>query len=309
MSFYASTNEKSWLPSSKAIRISCLARLFVVIVFTCVAREGSQNLLRFCVVFIVLNGLIWRPWFSGRIADCGSADPSSILGGRPFLIDAGGTPAYAITSKKYEKLLQKIDKENVILILDTFDLSRKERTISVNSAKIKFQIEVKDVNLSADAVPAPKSYVVNGEISPELKTYLNLLINNCKTLREFMNSLIKYVAKDLKTCLLEDVLASIKERVKKIVEKTQITARAVCPVCNKFNKIILREKTCCGADVLETGRYVPQDGYLRPFLLLAGIIPAISDKDALTLFINRCEELGIEPKYVMINNKNAEGEV
>ena len=226
-------------------------------------------------------------------------------------IDIGGTPAFVINAREYEVILQKFSKERVILVLDPFDLSRNERTIVVNGVRIKFEIDANDVNISADTIPAPKTYKANKEMGAELKGVLDDSCRECKTLRNFMNSLVCYFTKDLKICLLEDVLISIKDKILQIIKTKQIPVRAICPICNKFCRINLGEKTCCGAskEIIETGRYIPEKGYFRPFLLLAGIIPSIPETEMIAEFKKRCEELGVEAKYVMINNKNGEKEV
>lgn len=216
-----------------------------------------------------------------------------------------------INAKEYAIVLQKVSKENIILVLDPFDLSRNERTIVVGDVKIKFELDANDVKLSADAIPAPKTYKTNKEIDAELKDVLNNLCSECKTLRDFMNCLVCYFAKDLKICLLEDVLISIKDKIKQLAKAKQIPVRAICPICNKFCRINLGGETCCGAseEIIDTGRYIPQEDYFRPFLLLAGITPTIPDSKMIEDFKKRCKELDIEAKYIMINNKNNQTEV
>ena len=87
----------------------------------------------------------------------------------------------------------------------------------IGGVKIKFEIDANDVKLSADAIPAPKSYKTNKEIDVELREILDSLCRECKTLRDFMTCLVCYFMKELKIILLEDVLISIREKVKKSI--------------------------------------------------------------------------------------------
>ena len=227
-----------------------------------------------------------------------------------IFIDIGGTPAYLISSRNLQNILRYFEKEKLILVLDPIDLSREERTIIVNSSKIKFEIDMSGINICADAIAPPKTYKNNGKIDEKLENFIAEIMVRCKNLQEFMEELVRYFSFNIKMCKLEFILSSLSNKIIEISSRIKIPVRAICLICKKFVKINLGENTCCimGLEIIKSGRYIPQEGYLRPILLLAGIMPLISDEKALELFKKRCAELEIEPRYTTINNKNTKSE-
>ena len=166
-----------------------------------------------------------------------------------IFIDIGGTPASILKNNKFElALANNISKEKLIAIVDPFDLSRAERKISLKNRKIKIPIKVKNVNISSDC------------ITPNL--------------RKFMNNLIKLNYPDLKIIKLEKILSENKTIIYNLLKEIEIPVRAICPKCNQFKKIILGNKTpCCnisGEKIINSGRYLPQTGFLCVITYLCG---------------------------------------
>jgi len=229
-----------------------------------------------------------------------------------IFIDIGGTPAIVLR-RSLDALLNAngINKEQVIAILDPFDLSRTERKLELGNYKInaiKFPVEVPNglTDLSADEVAAPKKEecrmlfekakdVVLGKIQSnyggridfskvaERYTFaantIPILAENSKTLREFMNEVLRFLAPGLNTLNLEDLLSKNREIVYEILQKTDIPARAICPNCKRFTEIWLRQEislcTKCNKPVItdqiiRSGKYIPEKGFFGVITFLCG---------------------------------------
>jgi hypothetical protein len=176
-----------------------------------------------------------------------------------IFIDIGGTPANILKKDTYSLALNNgIKKEDLVAILDPFDLSRSERTFLFNGKKVKVAISSKEVNLDSE-----KEKIISPEGFP--------LSEN---LREFMNNLVRMKYPFLKLIKLEIVLSENKEIILDLLKKIKIPVRAVCPRCNMFRKIILgKEEMCCGVcdnEIINRGKYVPQQGFLSVITYLCG---------------------------------------
>lgn len=222
-------------------------------------------------------------------------------------IDIGGTPEKVMESNKFRiARLNGEFEENLVAILDPFDLSRDQRKLYLGDYKtpsIKFSVDVPNgqTNLNSEAVKPPKSkdcatllesaensvigkmqtiYGKRIDIS-KIKERYNLFKKNIikladfsSNLREFMNGLLKLLAPNLEIIKLEDILSRNSSMIYNILEKTDIPVRAICPSCNCFVQMFLRGKTpCCnipGDSVIKCGKYIPQEGFFAVITYLCG---------------------------------------
>jgi len=223
------------------------------------------------------------------------------------MIDIGGTPANILKNNKL--ILAKANNiltEEIVAILDPFDLARAERTLELGDYKtkaIKFPIEVPngktDLNSESVNPPSPKEckdlfeYAENAVLGKIqniygkrininkvkekyelLKQTVEKLAGDSTNLREFMNGLIKILAPNLKTINLEEVLSRNVSVIYSILEKIDIPVRAICPSCNCFVQMYLRDKTSCCSypadEIIKSGRYIPQEGFLSVIIYLCG---------------------------------------
>jgi hypothetical protein len=224
-----------------------------------------------------------------------------------IFIDIGGTPANILKDNKLAiAKANGLLLDNLVIILDPFDLARAERKIELGAYKtraIKFPIDVpeSEVDLDSENVspPSPEECkelfenveaAVIGKIQSiygrkiriekikerysKLKENIEVLARDSNNLRNFMNGLIKLLSFGLKTIKLEDILSQNSEIVYNILEKMDIPSRAVCPSCNNFVRLSLRGKTpCCNIpadEIIKTGRYIPQNGFLPVITYLCG---------------------------------------
>jgi len=216
--------------------------------------------------------------------------------------DIGGTPARILESNKINNL-EKSEQE-FIAILDPFDLSRDQRKLVLGDYKtpsIKFPINETNVNLNSELVKPPSSKEiitlmeqaensVIGKIQNNYKLNINeiknrynqLKINLAKlaeeslNLREFMNGIITLLSPKINLIKIEEVLSKNKNLIYEILEKTDIPVRAVCPKCNCFIRMNLKEKTpCCSIsseEIINSGKYLPQEGFLAVITYFCGYL-------------------------------------
>lgn len=229
-----------------------------------------------------------------------------------MLVDIGGTPAKILAGNKFWiARASKINENQLVAILDPFDLARAERKLVLGDYKIssiKFSVKIPNgrTELSSEFVSAPnpneirKSFEsakegVIGKIQSvygkraniqKIKERYNLVKNkienlavSSKNLREFMNNLFGILAQDIKVIKLEEVLSLNKEIVYGILKKTDITARIICPRCNMFYEDTLKKKSSrcakCNQEnenkqIIESGIYIPQDGFFAVITYLCG---------------------------------------
>lgn len=222
-------------------------------------------------------------------------------------IDIGGTPANILERNLFRVAkLNGIKQERLIAILDPFDLSRAERKLVLGDYKtsaIKFPVEIPNnqTNLNSEKVSPPNpeecrrllqsvDNLIIGKIQGIYSKKLNVIEvrqRYCKfvkdtenlakisgNLREFMNGIVTLLSPDLKLVKLEDILSRNSQIVCEILEKTDIPVRAICPSCNCFVQMSLREKTpCCGisnGEIIQSGKYIPQAGFFAVILYLCG---------------------------------------
>ena len=174
------------------------------------------------------------------------------------------------------------------------------------ATKIKFGCGEFPVNTSADAIPAPDPNTVLEDFNKVSDKVIGYFVNNyrsnindarnaynklkervcclaaeSKSLRQFMTKLVFLCVPEESIIFLEDLLAQNTDKARMLSEKYEISARAVCPDCNKFVRLSLRSgKTCCGViadDVLKTGRYVMEGGYFPVLIRLCGYLPRIKN--------------------------------
>jgi histidyl-tRNA synthetase len=193
-----------------------------------------------------------------------------------MLIDIGGTPEKIIEDKKLELAKANgILQEQLIAILDPFDLSRAQRTINYKGKKIKFPINSKEVELNSEKEPV----VISKKWPDEIKEVANYSSN----IRELMNNLVLFFYPNLKIIKLEEVLSKNKDKVYNILTKTKIPVRAICPKCNKFRKTVLGNNSmCCNLndkEIINSGKYIPQNGFLSAITYLCGYRTFSNDKE------------------------------
>ncbi|MEM4703057.1 MAG: HisS family protein [Candidatus Pacearchaeota archaeon] len=187
-----------------------------------------------------------------------------------LFIDIGGTPANILEKKKYGLAIKNgTPKEKIVAILDPFDLSRKERTFEYNGKKIKLKIKSRNVNLNSE---------IEKVAVPEGLPFFGIM-----NVREIMNNLVKFFYPNLKTINLEEVLSKNKQIVYGILKKTKTPVRAICPSCNQFRRILLGENSmCCNVkdnEIIDSGKYIPQEGLLPVILFLCGYKTFSNDKE------------------------------
>ena len=109
-----------------------------------------------------------------------------------------------------------------------------------------------------------------------------------KNLREFMNGLISLLCPNLKLITLEEVLSKNAEIVRNILKKTEVPVRAICPSCGRFNYILLGNnnslcKNCQSLlnekELINSGRYIPQQGFLTVITYLSGYLTFSNNKE------------------------------
>lgn len=201
-------------------------------------------------------------------------------------IDIGGTPANVLEKGKLAFLLSRgIKQEQIIFVVDPFDLSRVERALIVSDVgtvkRFKFQVKVPGTErISSEYIEAPDRKQVlqlfqdnKGKIVDALsgkykffkkdqkallseryelmKSAVLDVADSSKNLREFMNSLIQVLSPvPIKLKKLESVLIENQEKVYDILKQRSIEARVFCPDCGRmvpytFNNENLRENICC----------------------------------------------------------------
>ena len=120
------------------------------------------------------------------------------------------------------------------------------------------------------------------ELSRKYDYFMNQTIRlaqDSKNLREFMNGIVKILAPDLRTVKLEEVLSDNYGKISKLLEKTDIPVRAICTNCNRFTDFYLRQdfpacqrcnSTISCREIMQTGRYIPQNGFFAVITFLCG---------------------------------------
>jgi hypothetical protein len=185
---------------------------------------------------------------------------------RIIFIDCGGTPEYVLRYDKISYIVEKgIPAEKIIVVRDPFDLSRDKRTFWLGKelGKIRFNINVKDVSLSADFAPAPDE----NQVADQFKAKgISLPVPKAATLREFMNLFISTLDfRGVKKIFLEDVLSQN--------PPSEGNARAVCPACGCFRKMCIGEKTpCCAIPWAQVRSYIPEKSVFKKTLNAAGLL-------------------------------------
>lgn len=253
-------------------------------------------------------------------------------------IDIGGTAQNVLEKNKIEFVLASgIKEEQIIIVLDPFDLSRAERRLPISTdcktKFIKFEVDVGAVNDSAETVSPPSAKSIIQSFEQNKLIIVETLINKyrkevdlqklgyqydllkdsiaktargSKNLYEFMSRLTSLlVPPQVKIIPLEQVLSKNTQVVYNLLKRFDINARAICPNCNKFAKVSLKDKTLCcsvSADkIIENGKYIPEDGFFGVILYLSGYIPCISSESKYgPLAIEILKKYGIdEPRFVI----------
>jgi hypothetical protein len=208
-----------------------------------------------------------------------------------MLIDIGGTPANILEKNKLRTArAQGIKDEDIVIILDPFDLSRKERKFNYKGISIKFSIETKDVNIDSEKkIPYIKNNPPN-----EIKKIIDSSVN----LRELMNNLVKFTYPKIKTIKLENILAKNKEVIYNILKKTKIPVRAFCPKCGYIRNIILGDNMmCCSVsdkDIINSGKYIPQKGFFALITYLCGYKTLSNNKEKINQTIEIMKKINIK---------------
>jgi len=201
-------------------------------------------------------------------------------------LDVGGTPANVLEKGKLGFLLDSgIKPEQLVIVVDPFDLSRIERSLILGNEggvkRFKFSAEVPgSEKTSSEYARSPlKDDVMllfqgnRGKIldsfyrkhqifKPDAKKIISVRydslqaqVTECasksKNLRDFMNSLIGTLSPvPVKLTYLESVLAENKTTVYDVLKQRDIEARVFCPGCGKitpyvFSQARIEEKVCC----------------------------------------------------------------
>jgi hypothetical protein len=209
-----------------------------------------------------------------------------------MIIDFGGTPANILKGKAID--FEKIKQES-IFILDPFDLSREERTISLEDGKrkIKFPVDMDklSVDISSEFCCAPdynktkellesslEKLILGPEIKKKLIEEILPVLSNSNNLREFMEGLVKLIYPRAKFVRLEEVLARNSDKIKKILAKVDIPIRVICPECKRFTNLTLPKGEICKKcnkkisteEIISSGDYIPQKGFLAILTSLGG---------------------------------------
>jgi len=236
------------------------------------------------------------------------------LGGETMRIDVGGTPAAVIRDNPFENFTEK---EKLIVILDPFDNARFERTIYfAEGLKLKLPSNLNELEkVLENSKPRIVGKLANllgcsfkkiEEVYTEFSQKL-LELSGEGDIRKVMNGILRYLVEqtypqlDVEYVLLEDVQRRIVDKVRALVEKYDIKARAVCPVCGQFVLINLRDgKTCCcvsAVKILESGAYIAQGGYLPLIVASAGYVPDLSSYAEDSQYLKNAIEL-LEGNYL-----------
>jgi hypothetical protein len=203
-----------------------------------------------------------------------------------YLLDIGGTPANLLAKDKIGLFLSRgIRPEQLVAVVDPFDLSRVERSLELSDAgsvkRIKFSVEVGDnEKVSSEKAEPPaaeeilrqflenkgrivdavcnKYGILRGEPKKRIGARYDLLqarvieiSQTAPNLREFMNRLVELLSPfPLRIKKLEGVLAENLPLVREVLKNHEIKARVFCPDCGKmtpysFNLNKLEEKVCC----------------------------------------------------------------
>lgn len=226
-------------------------------------------------------------------------------------IDIGGTPEFLMLDNTLRiAKLNGCNPDDLVAILDPFDLSRAQRKLELGDYKIKsikFPVEVPGgaVDMSSDKVKPPKSEEIlplleaaeqavigklqstrkNMDINQVKERYsyfkkkLLALSNQTADLRDFMNCLVNLLSPALRIIRLEDILSGNIEIVYEILNRVDIPARAICPSCSRFTELWLKSRysNCSrcsnpisSEDIIKSGRYIPQAGFFAVITYLCG---------------------------------------
>ena len=258
-----------------------------------------------------------------------------------MLIDTGGTPERILMKDLPQIMaLNNLNKEQLIAILDPFDLARAQRKLEFGDYKTKslnFSVEVPNgcVELSSEFVSPPKpeecrklfdsaESCIIGKLQsiygkrinlPEARERYALLreevvgiAEKSGNLREFMNGLVRILLPGLRTVKLEEVLSQNKAIVYEILRKTDFSARIICPRCNMFYEDSLGKGnsvcTKCNMEnlnrqIIESGRYIPQKGFLPAITYLCGYLTFSNDQDKPIQTNEIFAKLGIKGDAIM----------
>jgi hypothetical protein len=258
-----------------------------------------------------------------------------------MLIDIGGTPAFIVKQDLLSITRQnEIESNQLVAILDPFDLSRAERKLELGDYKTKslnFSVEVPNgwTELSSEFVSPPKpeecmklfdsaESCVLGKLQSVYGKRINISEINSKyallrdeverlaresgNLRDFMNGLTKILLPDIRTIKLENILSQNKSVVYRILEKTDIGARIICPRCNMFYEDTLRKEnsvcTKCNMEnsnrqIIDSGRYIPQQGILPVITCLCGYLTFSNNSDKVAQTNEIFDKLGVKGSAIM----------
>jgi len=256
-------------------------------------------------------------------------------------IDIGGTPAKVLELNKIGNALNKgVKPEQLVYILDPFDLSRAERKLIFGNYSIKglkFNVDVPSTDLSSEYVDGPDSYEIISLMNrfkpkilgnlvnkyrgidknalenryEELKDKITKLSEISANLREFMNRLIILLSPEpIEIMPLEKIFSENKEIVYNLLDKIgDINIRAICPRCKQFNEMSLKQETpCCGVssnEIIESGKYIPEQGLFPVLTTLCGYIPELSDGlEYIEPAAKILEKLGVEPLFIVDDQEN-----
>jgi hypothetical protein len=201
-------------------------------------------------------------------------------------LDIGGTPANLLAKDKVGMFLSRgIRPEQLVAIVDPFDLSRVERTLKLaeyaTTKNLKFSVDVPGTEkVSSQVVSPPRReklvqaidqskgklveavcnhYGIFGKNEKRLvagrydlfKEKVMQTMDSSANLRDFMEALVPALSPiPLSMKRLEGVLSQEAAVVEEILKKRDIEARTFCGECGKmnhytFNKDHLDETVCC----------------------------------------------------------------
>jgi hypothetical protein len=222
-------------------------------------------------------------------------------------VDVGGTPAKVLENGKISLLLDAgISSEQLVVVLDPFDLSRAERSFALSNSgaikRIKFSVPVAiNEKISAGCAKSPQAEDVFERFSRDrdenlgaiyvkygvrlgsreavakrydlLAQNMGILADASLNLREFMDGVVSILSPvSIKFKHLESILSANQEQMYKLLRIRDVGARIFCADCGSvYNDILskdkLERKACC-SDL----RTVIQRGSYIP---LNGILPVL----------------------------------
>ncbi len=144
-----------------------------------------------------------------------------------------------------------------------------------------------------------------------LRNEVTKLAKDADNLRDFMNGLTKILLPEIIIIKLEEILYQNKSVVYKILEKADISARIICPRCNMFYEDTLRkESSICtkcnmknpNRQIIDSGKYVPQKGFLPAITYLCGYMTLSNDSDKVVQTNAIFDKLGVKGSAILPYN-------